>query len=80
MESFVFQKNLLTAHEPMGIPLTRPTDTLSPTGGEGWGEGERFMGSPDANFGAHWNLEPSCNSWCTCIAKLKRFMGEHKLA
>src|SRR5207237_5232804 len=30
-------------HEP-GIPLTRPSATLSPIGGEGWGEGVRFMG------------------------------------
>src|SRR6185436_13583238 len=32
-------------HEPTGFPLTRPTDTLSPTGGEGRGEGVRFMKS-----------------------------------
>src|ERR1051325_9700367 len=25
--------------EPLNHPLTRPSDTLSPTGGEGWGEG-----------------------------------------
>src|SRR6266550_862911 len=31
-------------HEP-GIPLTRPSATLSPIGGEGWGEGVRFMES-----------------------------------
>ena len=30
-------------HEPMPIPLTRPTDTLSPSEGEGQGEGVRFM-------------------------------------
>ena len=45
MESHLFQKDLLTAHEPTGIPLTRPADTLSPTGGEGWGKGDRFMES-----------------------------------
>src|SRR6185369_7593693 len=28
-------------HEPPRIPLTRPSDTLSPSGGEGWGEGVR---------------------------------------
>jgi len=27
-----------------GDPLTRPSDTLSLSGGEGWGEGARFMG------------------------------------
>ena len=32
-------------HEPRRIPLTRPSGTLSPSGGEGWGEGVRFMGS-----------------------------------
>src|SRR5688572_32357852 len=26
-------------HEPIAVPLTRPSDTLSPIGGEGWGEG-----------------------------------------
>src|SRR5688572_10399790 len=29
--------------EPIAIPLTRPSDTLSPIGGEGCGEGVRFM-------------------------------------
>ena len=29
-------------HEP-GCPLTRPSGTLSPNGGEGWGEGGRLM-------------------------------------
>jgi len=32
-------------HEPVAIPLTRPSDTLSPSGGEGGGEGARFMES-----------------------------------
>src|SRR6187401_1329565 len=32
-------------HEPRRIPLTRPSGTLSPSGGEGWGEGVRFMES-----------------------------------
>src|SRR5206468_1762215 len=31
------------SHEPIGIPLNRPPGTFSPTGGEGWDEGERFM-------------------------------------
>ena len=35
MGSFMFVTDLLTAHEPMEIPLTRPADTLSPSGGEG---------------------------------------------
>src|SRR5438034_5369214 len=30
------------SHEP-GIPLNRPSATLSPIGGEGWGEGARCM-------------------------------------
>ena len=30
-------------HEPMEIPLTRPSDTLSPSGGEGRGEGVRWF-------------------------------------
>src|SRR6266498_42224 len=33
-------------HDPVAIPLTRPSDTLSPSGGEGWGEGAGIdMGS-----------------------------------
>ena len=32
-------------HEPRRVPLTRPSGTLSPSGGEGWGEGVRFMES-----------------------------------
>jgi hypothetical protein len=31
-------------HEPLEIPLIRPSGTFSPTGGEGWDEGVRFMG------------------------------------
>src|SRR5437867_12795865 len=31
------------SHEPIGIPLNRPPGTFSPTGGEGWDEGVRFM-------------------------------------
>ena len=38
-------------HEPRRIPLTRPSGTLSPTGGEGWGEGVRFMESFNLQ---HW--------------------------
>src|SRR6058998_930921 len=34
----------LCAPEPASGPLTRPSGTLSPSGGEGWGEGVRFMG------------------------------------
>jgi hypothetical protein len=31
-------------HEPLEIPLIRPSGTFSPSGGEGWDEGVRFMG------------------------------------
>ena len=57
--------------EPMAIPLTRlrgqsrfgaakarPTDTLSPIGGEGRGEGARFMESPLTLSRTHWDHEP----------------------
>ncbi len=38
-------------HEPVEIPLTRRSDTLSPSGGEGRGEGVRwFMDSPRSLF------------------------------
>jgi len=43
MGSFPGHDAMQTAHEPLGIPLTSPADTLSPTGGEGRGEGVRFM-------------------------------------
>jgi hypothetical protein len=33
------------SHEPFAIPLNRPSGTFSPTGGEGWDEGVRFMES-----------------------------------
>src|SRR5437867_12588536 len=32
-------------HERFRIPLNRPSGTFSPTGGEGWDEGVRFMES-----------------------------------
>jgi hypothetical protein len=35
-------------HEPLGIPLNRPSGTFSPSGGEGWDEGVRFIGSLDS--------------------------------
>ncbi|MBI2947568.1 MAG: hypothetical protein HYY23_07970 [Verrucomicrobia bacterium] len=45
VESLPFQEQLRTVAEPVGIPLTRPADTLSPTGGEGRGEGDPFTRS-----------------------------------
>ncbi|MBI2950227.1 MAG: retropepsin-like domain-containing protein [Verrucomicrobia bacterium] len=50
LESFGFLSDLLTALEPESIPLTRPSGTLSPTGGEGWGEGDRFIGSAPSSW------------------------------
>ena len=51
-----------TAHwdpEPRRIPLTRPSGTLSPSGGEGWGEGVRFMESFNLQHWTHIeNHEP----------------------
>ena len=38
------------SHEPIGIPLNRPPGTFSPTGGEGWDEGERFMERGEARI------------------------------
>ena len=43
--------------KPKAIPLTRPTDTLSPTGGEGQGEGDTVHGEPLSAF-------------CTCIGTM----------
>src|SRR6266511_3637282 len=46
-------------HEPMEVSLARPSDTLSPSGGEGWGEGvRRFMSIPHGFLTAHWDHEP----------------------
>ena len=36
--------------EPVGIPLSRPSGTFSPTGGEGRDEGVRFMGRVREGF------------------------------
>src|SRR5437870_5602570 len=44
--------------EPMPICLTRPSSTLPPAGGEGRGEGARFMGSLHGLLFAHGNHEP----------------------
>jgi hypothetical protein len=41
----------------MAIPLTRPTDTLSPIEGEGQAEWVRFMESLLAMFAVHWGPE-----------------------
>ncbi len=46
----------------MEIPLTRPSDTLSPSGGEGRGEGARWsMNSLLSFFRTRWDPEP--RSW-----------------
>src|SRR5216117_3293919 len=44
------------SHEPIGIPLNRPPGTFSPTGGEGWDEGERFMESFHGFATAHLTM------------------------
>src|SRR5881296_176195 len=47
------------SHEPIGIPLNRPPGTFSPTGGEGWDEGERFMESEHLQkLDVSWGYEP----------------------
>jgi len=43
MGSLLVLADVLTGHEPECVPLTRPAGTLSPTGGEKRGEGDRFM-------------------------------------
>ena len=44
-------------HEPRRIPLTRPSGTLSPSGGEGLGEGVRFMESSTKSIRGMGNLD-----------------------
>jgi thiamine biosynthesis lipoprotein len=36
-----------SCHEPLNIPLNLPSGTFSPSGGEGWDEGVRFMETAD---------------------------------
>ena len=44
---------------PMPMNLPRPSDTLSPSGGEGWGEGVLwFTESPLSLLRMHWDHEP----------------------
>ena len=43
MESPLSFSRMHWDHEPVRIPLNRPPGTFSPTGGEGWDEGVRFM-------------------------------------
>ena len=45
-------------HAPRRIPLTRPSGTLSPSGGEGWGEGVRFRESFNLQ---HWTCIGAIN-------------------
>ena len=56
MESFLSLLRMHRDHEPRRIPLTRPSGTLSPSGGEGWGEGVRFMESARSLEGSQ--IEP----------------------
>ena len=72
----------------MEIPLTRPSDTLSPSGGEGRGEGARWsMNSLLSFFRTRWDPEP--RSWvrrrdsvldCGSPLPLLRFQTESKSA
>jgi RNA polymerase sigma factor (sigma-70 family) len=41
--------NANQCHEPSQIPLNRPSGTFSPSGGEGWDEGVRFMDTSPTN-------------------------------
>src|SRR6267143_5075407 len=50
-------------HERTRIPLTRPSGTLSPTGGEGGGEGVRFMEREHLqDSDVSWGHEPPLGS------------------
>ena len=66
-------------HEPVGIPLNRPPGTFSPTGGEGWDEGVRFMESLLSLLRTHWDHEPlrlteARSGPRVCDPQLARFM------
>src|SRR6185369_15009133 len=57
MESLHGSANAHWDDEPRRIHLTRPSGTLSPSGGEGWGEGVRFMESVHgAQAAAPWKV------------------------
>src|SRR5438477_6098843 len=49
-------------HEPVRIPLNRPPGTFSPTGGEGWDEGVRFMENPHGQLAGHGDHEQGRDS------------------
>src|SRR5881392_4125610 len=51
-------------HEPVRIPLNRPPGTFSPTGGEGWDEGVRFMESPLSFFACIGTIQGSWRENC----------------
>jgi hypothetical protein len=46
-------------HELSESPLNRPPGTFSPSGGEGWDEGVRFMESFRVPFNVHRDHEPT---------------------
>src|SRR2546427_3598805 len=60
-------------HEPVRIPLSRPSATLSPaqSGGEGRERG-RFMESPHGFDAVHWHHEPVWvvpSVWCPAFRR-----------
>jgi len=63
MGTGLVHSDLLTSHEPDSLPLTRPPGTLSPTGGEGWGEGVRFTGRLTESLQAGARCSPGGVPW-----------------
>src|SRR2546426_12624745 len=69
--SFVFPA-CIGDPEPKRIPLNRPSGTFSPSGGEGWDEGVRFMESLVSLATVHWDREPVWGMpsvWCPAFRR-----------
>src|SRR2546426_7507081 len=66
-------------HERFRIPLNRPPGTFSPTGGEGWDEGVRFMESPHVRDAVHWVHEPRTNRTVPPTKCCRRLVGRASL-
>jgi hypothetical protein len=62
--------------ELIAFPLARPSDTLSPTGGEGRGEGGTVHGkAPFCSLHMHWDHEPGSRHAANNVLPTSRRQG-----